>query len=1007
MTVIEKYNDLDGTTQSRTAIEKLITEAKKAEQKHVVNKLNSILEAYPDKTRFKIYLSEKQAEIIPIGLLAALDYTEDREETPGLSKAVSPNDIYEMITNKMISLIEKSTGKNYKTKWQRKGYAIAFNFESKKPYRGINNLMLSSFGSDLLENPFYLTFKQIEKLGGKLKKGSKGEEVIYYNFFYRFEQAEPKLNFKTHDKKKFINWVKTNKSKISVLNGNKALTLADLVYQSQYAYIRYYNVFNGKDIEGIDFDLENFKIGYVDNQIKGNTDKSIELAEAIVKSYPKPKIKIKPNAKTQRAFYNYKDDYIELPTMSKFETAIDYYRTLFHEITHSTGAKKRLNRPIQNRFGSKAYAKEELIAEFGSIFLSAFAGIMWRNNNNHAEYLKGWKNQIKHLKEDNKLLIQAASAAQKAADYVLNNDAKGVPSFIKKILSKPEQLKMALNAPRHKGLAKTALTECGRLKPGYKYEKGGKIKKVTPKKTTKPKSKEKESKPKATKEKSSPIGYMLVDNITGDTIATKKTLIDLKKVFLDIVKDDFKDTEPLVYEIIKKGTKNVPGKKIKVDWVKKKRPNKQLEMALAAPKSLNISTDDFKKMTVSELRKYTLKYYLDNLKGNKTAIKNHLKEIIFTGTAGKKIAKGGAMYSEKAAVIEHLEELVKNSTYNNWGNRKKNDPKNVLGYLNFKSKIEIDGKKRHVRIAIILTKDRKTNLKNVDVGNKKSGKISSGRNAIPAIGETLPQHENTKKYQTQKENDNKKALNSPISTNNKVKSINDIGQQESEFYTVNGEVGKFLQAVERKPYHSVVITLDGPQGAGKTTTLYNFMNAFAIAGNKSIFLSLEEHPESALAIEKRDKYLPDDAARRNISILGEVASKEELYEFIKDFDIIFLDSWQKLLRAIGNIHLDEDLRKKFHGKVFVVIFQQTTTGRTKGGAEVVFDGDIIIKMQKEASFTDNYAYFDKHRYTKIPVENIQYNIAGAYTYNPNQKQDVSDVTFDEITETQKLIATPI
>ena len=60
----------------------------------------------------------------------------------------------------------------------------------------------------------------------------------------------------------------------------------------------------------------------------------------------------------------------------------------------------------------------------------------------------------------------------------------------------------------------------------------------------------------------------------------------------------------------------------------------------------------------------------------------------------------------------------------------------------------------------------------------------------------------------------------------------------------------------------------------------------------------------------------------------------------------------------------------------------TLTGRTKGGSEVVFDGDIIIKMVKEGSFADNYAYFDKNRYTKVPIETVRYNIATGTCFNP-------------------------
>lgn len=219
----------------------------------------------------------------------------------------------------------------------------------------------------------------------------------------------------------------------------------------------------------------------------------------------------------------------------------------------------------------------------------------------------------------------------------------------------------------------------------------------------------------------------------------------------------------------------------------------------------------------------------------------------------------------------------------------------------------------------------------------------------------------------------------------------------SQFYTVAGEVGKFLQFVERKPKESVVITLDGEQGAGKTTTLYQFMDAFAKGGNRGIFFSLEEHHESVLAQDKADRYLSPES-QKMIDIVSEIDNQNEFYNLIAAYDVIYLDSWQKLQRMIGTIRLDEGLRKKFDGKVFVVIFQQTTTGRTKGGAEVVFDGDIIIKMVKEAAFNENYAYFDKNRYTKIPLENLRYNIAGAFVYNPNKPEELQPAEVEEISD---------
>ncbi len=132
---------------------------------------------------------------------------------------------------------------------------------------------------------------------------------------------------------------------------------------------------------------------------------------------------------------------------------------------------------------------------------------------------------------------------------------------------------------------------------------------------------------------------------------------------------------------------------------------------------VSLDTEVFKKMTVIELKDFTLNYYNTYLKGKDISVKNFLNEVVFVGGTGRKLLK--PIYSEKVAIIENLEELIKNSTYNNWGNRKKTDSHNVLGFLNFKSKIIIDGIKKHVRISVVLYKNRETHLKNYEVGMKK------------------------------------------------------------------------------------------------------------------------------------------------------------------------------------------------------------------------------------------------------------------------------------------------
>lgn len=107
-----------------------------------------------------------------------------------------------------------------------------------------------------------------------------------------------------------------------------------------------------------------------------------------------------------------------MPNRVQFENEEEYYSTLFHEATHSTGHKSRLNRPGMEHisFGSEIYSKEELIAEMGAAFLCTQTGIEHATIKNSAAYIQNW---LEHLRNDKKLVLQAAQKAQKAVDYIL------------------------------------------------------------------------------------------------------------------------------------------------------------------------------------------------------------------------------------------------------------------------------------------------------------------------------------------------------------------------------------------------------------------------------------------------------------------------------------------------------------------------------------------------------------------------------------------------------------
>jgi antirestriction protein ArdC len=122
-----------------------------------------------------------------------------------------------------------------------------------------------------------------------------------------------------------------------------------------------------------------------------------------------------------RAFYVPSQDYVQVPPQPAFFDQINFYRTALHELTHATGHASRLARDLTNPFGSKDYAREELVAEMGSAFLCAALGIV--PTVRHADYLGSW---LEVLREDNRAIFRAASGASKAADWLLARHADHV-----------------------------------------------------------------------------------------------------------------------------------------------------------------------------------------------------------------------------------------------------------------------------------------------------------------------------------------------------------------------------------------------------------------------------------------------------------------------------------------------------------------------------------------------------------------------------------------------------
>jgi antirestriction protein ArdC len=269
--------------------------------------------------------------------------------------------VYQIVTEQIISQLEKGV-----VPWRKPWRAeLPCNLISGKPYRGINVFLL---GMQARSSKYWMTFKQANSLGGHVRAGEKASVVTFWNV------GKEKLDAKTGKlSKPFL--------------------------------LRYYSVFNATQIDGID----QLKLGNASVPVP-----NIEACEQIVAGMPNAPKREVSNA----AWYKPSSDTVGMPSKAVFNSSEEYYSTLFHELAHSTGHESRVGREgIQNlnSFGSESYSKEELVAELGASMLCAVTGIAPATLQNSAAYLNTW---ITRLKADSKLILSAASQAQKAADYI-------------------------------------------------------------------------------------------------------------------------------------------------------------------------------------------------------------------------------------------------------------------------------------------------------------------------------------------------------------------------------------------------------------------------------------------------------------------------------------------------------------------------------------------------------------------------------------------------------------
>ena len=270
-------------------------------------------------------------------------------------------DIFKVITDRIIEQMENGIIV-WEKPWISAGQCISHT--TGKPYSLLNQMMLNRPGE-------YVTYKQCIEEGGHVRKGEKSSMVVFWK------------------------WLKVMDDETQE--------------EKEVPMLRYYNVFHIDQCEGIASKYQ--------QEMPDNAQPDI-AAETVIADYiSRSGVKV-IHEHGDRAYYKPSTDTITLPMMQQFKSTAEYYSTLLHEATYSTGHHTRLDRLDKTAFfGTEQYSKEELIAEMGSAALVNHCGIETDHSiRNNAAYIQNW---LQVLRNDKRFIVSASAKAEKAVNLIL------------------------------------------------------------------------------------------------------------------------------------------------------------------------------------------------------------------------------------------------------------------------------------------------------------------------------------------------------------------------------------------------------------------------------------------------------------------------------------------------------------------------------------------------------------------------------------------------------------
>lgn len=915
MTALESFNALDNREVSRKEVEQVLAQAKAENNTAIIYRLSRVLNDSPEATHFEITITHYDSSVGLSGVQHTGDYREALDDCGRLKKG------WHFVDGKVVKVQPKPQKAPKKSPKTPSDKSANVQDSSKKKVEKASNKATKSLKSKEGKVQNVANFTLLQEPTKVFLEFQDEENQAYYNKFankqgfvgadFLNEAKDLKKQNLKEEPRGFINTedfpVKPTISKITGIDSLKMIVVKDnirpvlecvLIEADRYVATDLYNIIllNRPKNDGLktgalyDPNYKCIKIGGCSKQ---------EYYRDIEGGYLNYKAVLTENPV-------YTSDWVAIePIVQHLKSGLEVIRKIYDR-------KRVYMVKITSNVGEGHYNLKYLLNDLQIL------------QSNGAKKIRLYTNKL----ENSALNIETDNGNMALTMPVYMGDRSNYADVISPLRIAPIQLHftqnrkeekglsgadysqglfsvVGLNAPRHEGVLKEALNECGRLKKGWKFEKGKAVK---------------------------------VD--TNEKKGSKKS----EKEEFDLFKKEMKTA-------IKKSKAGKFDEKNILSWLSK------------FPEKV--------KATLYNYLEFYQKLYLEEKKLKKEkklipfSIAAHQVDVyvlirdLFNLEGEEFISLSNFFMENKDECVELLEnERVKKKYYE----MKK------AGLLGVDYSVPEVSTERFKKMK-------------VKVGKKKSASTSKATVVNPQDGEveTLSEGKGTKKSLSRKKKDENfglKATEAPVTSLTVPRQT--LAQQlatrpevRESFLVADEQMSLFLGTLEKKTKDSLVITLTGKQGSGKTRFAFQFMNALAQRYRVG-HASIEEHPESVLYEEKAYQYL-NDTALEHITA-QDVRSLEELDTMIRTNEVIVIDSFQKMRELAPHFEIDKDLRKKYDGKLFLVIFQQTADGKMRGGSKSQFDGDIILFTETFPDYRENYVYPDKNRYNKLPATELQYSI---------------------------------